>query len=208
MNIHTWNDTWGTINWAKDPEDEIKQKITEFYNAGVDFNMDEEYDSTEAYLDEILSKSNNQQKMHDELFAKYNSESNREIKNKIAVELNECTARLNAYNESYNIISKYYKKNISSKVTNPKIKERKPVIEKKEEVDKKEVKPEERKPIEEKAEERKPVLCAAGKISNTQLKEQIQCAKMSAAEGSALYQILPSPLKRKGNKKERLKIIL
>lgn len=52
MNIHNWNDTWGTINWAKDPEDEIKQKITEFYNAGVDFNMDEEDDSTED-LDEM-----------------------------------------------------------------------------------------------------------------------------------------------------------
>ncbi|MBR6231642.1 MAG: ankyrin repeat domain-containing protein, partial [Alphaproteobacteria bacterium] len=45
MDITKWEDTWGTINWEKDPEDEIKQKITEFYHAGVDFNMESGFGS-------------------------------------------------------------------------------------------------------------------------------------------------------------------
>ena len=44
MDINSWNDTWGRIDWEKDPEDKIKQKITEFYHAGVDFNMGGKYD--------------------------------------------------------------------------------------------------------------------------------------------------------------------
>ena len=39
MDITKWDDTWGTINWEEDTEDEIIQKIKDFYYAGVDFNM-------------------------------------------------------------------------------------------------------------------------------------------------------------------------
>ena len=39
MNIHDWHDTWGTIDWKYDSEEDIIQKIKDFYNAGVDFNM-------------------------------------------------------------------------------------------------------------------------------------------------------------------------
>ena len=39
MDITKWEDTWGTINWYKEPENVIKQKITDFFHAGVDFNM-------------------------------------------------------------------------------------------------------------------------------------------------------------------------
>ena len=47
MDITKWDETWGTIDWEKDPEDEIKQKITDFFHAGVDFNMEGriEYDN-------------------------------------------------------------------------------------------------------------------------------------------------------------------
>ena len=37
-NGRAWENTWGTIDWEKDPEDEIIQKITDLYYAGVDFN--------------------------------------------------------------------------------------------------------------------------------------------------------------------------
>ena len=43
MDIKSWPKTWGTINWRRDSEDEIKEKITKFYHAGVDFNMKGEY---------------------------------------------------------------------------------------------------------------------------------------------------------------------
>ena len=46
MNINSWKETWGTIDWTFDSEKEIKAKIKKFYNAGVDFNMrDEDNDS-------------------------------------------------------------------------------------------------------------------------------------------------------------------
>lgn len=38
MDITKWEDTWGTIDWVKDPEDKILKKITDFYHSGVDFN--------------------------------------------------------------------------------------------------------------------------------------------------------------------------
>lgn len=44
MDITKWKDTWGTINWEKDPEAQIIQKITDFYHAGVDFNMESKED--------------------------------------------------------------------------------------------------------------------------------------------------------------------
>lgn len=43
MDINSWNDTWGTIDWINDSEDKIKQKITEFYHSNVDFNAEGEY---------------------------------------------------------------------------------------------------------------------------------------------------------------------
>ena len=43
MDINSWKETWGTIDWGNDSEDIIKQKITDLYNAGVDFNMGGEY---------------------------------------------------------------------------------------------------------------------------------------------------------------------
>lgn len=46
MDIHSWKETWGTIDWTLDSEKEIKAKIKKFYNAGVDFNMrDDDNDS-------------------------------------------------------------------------------------------------------------------------------------------------------------------
>ena len=39
MDITKWEDTWGTIDWRNDSENKIVQEITEFYHAGVDFNM-------------------------------------------------------------------------------------------------------------------------------------------------------------------------
>lgn len=39
INMNDWNETWGTIDWQNDPENKIKQKITDFYHVGVDFNM-------------------------------------------------------------------------------------------------------------------------------------------------------------------------
>ena len=42
MNINSWEETWGPINWYKGSEEEIKQKIIDFYHAGVDFNMKDE----------------------------------------------------------------------------------------------------------------------------------------------------------------------
>ena len=39
MDINNWDETWGTIDWYKGSEEEIKQKIIDFYYAGVDFNM-------------------------------------------------------------------------------------------------------------------------------------------------------------------------
>jgi len=53
MDITKWDETWGTIDWEKDSEDEIKQKITDFFHAGVDFNMLEDgpYTSHGCYVD-------------------------------------------------------------------------------------------------------------------------------------------------------------
>ena len=45
MDINSWDDTWGTIDWEEDPEDEILQKIKDFYYAGVDFNMESGFGS-------------------------------------------------------------------------------------------------------------------------------------------------------------------
>lgn len=39
MDITKWEDTWAKIDWENDTEDDIKQKITELYEVGVDFNM-------------------------------------------------------------------------------------------------------------------------------------------------------------------------
>ena len=39
-NGKAWENTWGRINWEKDPEDKILQKIKDFYYAGVDFNAE------------------------------------------------------------------------------------------------------------------------------------------------------------------------
>lgn len=46
MDISSWDETWGTIDWKKDPEDKIKQRIVELYRAGVDFNMNGWYNSS------------------------------------------------------------------------------------------------------------------------------------------------------------------
>lgn len=39
MDINSWKYTWGTISWRNTPEDKIVQRIKDFYNAGIDFNM-------------------------------------------------------------------------------------------------------------------------------------------------------------------------
>ena len=50
MDINNWKDTWGTVDWEHDPEDTIKQKITDLYNAGVDFNMENAHDGNKMPL--------------------------------------------------------------------------------------------------------------------------------------------------------------
>lgn len=65
--------------------------------------------SIKDYLNMLLENSNKCKKIYDDLYSKFNKETNNEEKTKILKELNEYVARLNAYNESYNIISKYFK---------------------------------------------------------------------------------------------------
>lgn len=50
MDINSWKYTWDTIPWQNAPENEIIQKIKDFYNAGVDFNMTGDF-SSRAPLD-------------------------------------------------------------------------------------------------------------------------------------------------------------
>lgn len=39
MSIDTWEGSWATIDWQKESDEIIKKKISYFYRAGVDFNM-------------------------------------------------------------------------------------------------------------------------------------------------------------------------
>ena len=39
MDVNNWNDTFGTIDWGHDFEEDVMEKIEEFYYSGVDMNM-------------------------------------------------------------------------------------------------------------------------------------------------------------------------
>ena len=64
--------------------------------------------SIKDYLNVLLDNSNKCRARYNELYAKIAKETNAEEKAKLTKEINEYVARINAYNESYNIISKYF----------------------------------------------------------------------------------------------------
>lgn len=50
MNTNSWNETWGTIDWSHDFEEDVMEKIDVFYLSGVDMNMQNEYGLTPLML--------------------------------------------------------------------------------------------------------------------------------------------------------------
>ena len=72
--------------------------------------------SIRLYAQGLFSMSQQVQKEYQSLYSKYIYEINKTEKARLTTVLNECAARLNAYNETYNIINKYLLQRVAVQV--------------------------------------------------------------------------------------------
>ena len=66
--------------------------------------------SINEYMNKLINNSNKTSDSYLQLYSNYSKETDSKKKKILLIELNECVARLNAYNECYNIIASYMNK--------------------------------------------------------------------------------------------------
>ena len=98
-----------------------------------DINALNDEKSIRAYVQDLIVMSKNIQKEYNLLFEKYSKETNPERKSKLVTDLNECAFKLNAYNETSNIINKHLALNKSFTEVKPTIRENATPVETKKE---------------------------------------------------------------------------
>lgn len=58
MDMNSWNETWGTIDWSHDFEEDVMERIEELYYSDVDMNMKNRYGLTPLMLAADCGKKN------------------------------------------------------------------------------------------------------------------------------------------------------
>lgn len=116
-----------------------KYKIKYLTIYSIYYEVDELKDenSIRSYIHNLFNMSKTLKVEYDKLYFKFSNETNPTLKASYLTMLNECAAKLNAYNESYNIINRHLNKKAPSKKEEPK------KDQPKKELVKKEVKPKE-----------------------------------------------------------------
>lgn len=70
--------------------------------------------SIRAYAQELFNMSKTIKAEYDKLYERYSNETKKEVKASLVKEVNDCAYKLNAYNETYNIINSYLPKIIAT----------------------------------------------------------------------------------------------
>ncbi len=90
-----------------------KIKYLTVYRIYYDIDALKDETSIRTYAHNLFGMSKTTRTTYDSLYSRYSKETNPTLKQKLLIELNECGAKLNGYNESYNIVNKHLNKKVT-----------------------------------------------------------------------------------------------